>query len=179
MYTQVHRNNGTGGTGIGCLTKDRKSAYPGVLALAELQEAAAAGERPRAGGRVHAAAAGRQLHAIRLLEHGAARTLLFCKQPSTTSNPTKLIDSGRCNLSCTLHAVSKAHMHLLTEQVLTKNSVFLPTTTANGLAMSGTFQNGTSFYVSPCDPLVPQSAKAFPVPATQLVKPAGGAHLWR
>lgn len=40
-------------------------------------------------------------------------------------------------------------MHLLPGQVLTKNSVFLPTTTANGLAMSGTFQNGTSFYVSP------------------------------
>jgi hypothetical protein len=32
-------------------------------------------------------------------------------------------------------------------QILTKNSVFLPTTTAKGLAMSGTFQNGTSFYV--------------------------------
>lgn len=33
-------------------------------------------------------------------------------------------------------------------QVLTKNSVFFPTTTANGLAMTGAFQNGTSFYVS-------------------------------
>ena len=116
MYKQVHRKNGTGGTGIGCLTKGRKSAYPGVVA--ELQEAAAAGERPRAGGRVHAAAAGRQLHAVRLLEHGAARNLLLCKQPaasllpSTTSNPTELMDSGRCSLSRTLHAVSRVHMHL-------------------------------------------------------------------
>jgi hypothetical protein len=44
--------------------------------------------------------------------------------------------------------VFTARMHHWIVQILTKNSVFLPTTTAKGLAMSGTFQNGTSFYVS-------------------------------
>lgn len=38
-------------------------------------------------------------------------------------------------------------IRILLSQILTADSVFIPTTAANGKAMTGTFQNGTSFYV--------------------------------
>ena len=129
--------------------------------LTPLQEAAAAGKRPRVGGPLHIAAARRHPHAVRLLELGAARL----SAPSWQRHlPAAWLHGKAPRLLCSVASLSDVPIlslcamcdasPLSIEQVLKENSVFLPTTTANGLAMTGTFQNGTSFYVRPPNPFV-------------------------